>query len=80
MMMPKFNNGTIVDFKAGECLKNNDIYVLDPSTRKIRKPYNSDEWLTCQIVYVNNVSYDSVSNFYIDEGETCRCWIVHLVI
>ena len=79
-MMSKFENGTIVDFEAGERLKNNDIYILDPSTRKIRKPINCNEWLTCQLVYVNNVHLDNVIDFYIDEGEMCRCWIGYLLI
>ena len=80
MMMHKFQNGTIVDFEAGERLKNNDLYILDPVMRKIRKPRNSDEWLTCQLVYVNNISLNNTIDFYIDEGEMCRCWIGYLLI
>lgn len=37
-MLNRFQNGTIVDFQAGEDLRNNDIYIVDPVTRKIRKP------------------------------------------
>lgn len=79
-MLNRFQNGTIVDFKAGEDIKNNDIYVLDPATREIRKARNCDEWLTCQLVYVNNVSFNNTIDFYINKGEMCRCWIGYLVI
>ena len=58
-MLNRFQNGTIVEFKAGEDIRNNDIYVLDPTTREIRKARDCDEWLTCQLVYVNNVSFNN---------------------
>lgn len=81
-MLNRFQCGTIIDCKAGEYIKNNDIYILDPMTREVRKARDSDEWLTCQLVYVNNLSpiNDNVIDFYIDKGETCRCWIGYLVI
>lgn len=79
-MLHRFQNGTIADFQAGEPLKNNDLYILDPNTRKIRKPKDSDEWLTCQLVYVNNMRLNNVIDFDIDEGEMCRCWIGYLLI
>ena len=79
-MLHRFQNGTIVDRKAGEDIKNNDIYVLDPITREIRKARNSDEWLICQVVYVNNMRLDNVVDFDINKGEMCRCWIVYLVV
>ncbi len=81
-MLHRFNYGTIVDHKAGEDIKNNDMYVLDPVTREIRKARDSDEWITCQMVYVNNISprNDNVIDFDISKGEMCRCWIVHLVV
>ena len=79
-MLHRFQNGTIVDRKAGEDIKNNDIYVLDPITREIRKARNSDEWLTCQVVYVNNMRLDNVVDFDINKGEMCRCWIAYLVV
>lgn len=79
-MLHRFQCGTIVDFQAGEDLKNNDVYIVDPITRKIRKPKDTDEWLTCQLVYVNNVSLNNVIDFDISKGEMCRCWIGYLVI
>ena len=79
-MINRFHNGTIVDFKAGEDIKNNDIYILDPATREIRKARDCDEWLTCQLVYVNNPSLNNTIDFCINKGETCRCWIGYLVI
>lgn len=79
-MLHRFQNGTIVDRKAGEDIKNNDIYVLDPVTREIRKARDCDEWLTCQVVYVNNMRLDNVIDFDISKGEMCRCWIVYLVV
>lgn len=79
-MLQRFQYGTIVDFQAGEDLKNNDVYIVDPITRKIRKPKDTDEWLTCQLVYVNNVSLNNVIDFDISKGEMCRCWIGYLVI
>lgn len=81
-MLHRFNYGTIVDRKAGENIKNNDMYILDSVTREIRKARDSDEWLTCQMVYVNNISprNDNVIDFDISKGEMCRCWIVYLVV
>lgn len=79
-MLNRFNCGTIVDRKAGENIKNNDIYILDPETREIRKARDCDEWLTCQLVYVNNVSLNNVIDFDINKGEMCRCWIGYLLI
>ena len=74
-MLNRFQNGTIVDYQAGEDLKNNDIYIIDPVTRKIRKPKDCDEWLTCQLVYVNNIHNNAIK-----KDEWCRCWIGYLVI
>ena len=79
-MLQRFQHATIVDFQAGEDLKNNDVYIVDPITRTIRKPKGSDEWLTCQLVYVNNMSLNNVIDFDISQGEMCRCWIGYLVI
>ena len=79
-MLNRFNCGTIVEFTAGEDIKNNDIYILDPSTREIRKAKDCDEWLTCQLVYVNNISFDNNINFTIKKGTECRCWISYLVL
>lgn len=79
-MLSKFQHGTIADFKAGEDIKNNDIYILDPVTREVRKAQDCDEWLTCQLVYVNNVSLNNVIDFDINKGDMCRCWIGYLII
>ena len=75
-MLNRFKNGTIVDCIAGEDIKNNDIYILDPSTRTIRKARDCDEWLTCQLVYV----YDYNHGATINSGLICRCWIGYLVL
>ena len=74
-MLHRFQNGTIVDHIAGETLKNNDLYILDPEKQSIRKPTTPDEWLTCQLVYVNNIGGDIIC-----AGSACRCWIGYLVI
>lgn len=79
-MLHRFNYGTIVDRKAGEDIRNNDIYILDPVTKEIRKARNCDEWVTCQLVYVNNMRLDNVVDFDISKGEMCRCWIGYLLI
>ena len=79
-MLIRFQCGTIVDRKAGEDIKNNDIYVLDPTTREIWKARDCDEWLTCQLVYVNNITFDNTIDFTISKGEMCRCWVVYLVV
>ena len=79
-MLNRFQCGTIVDFKAGEDIRNNDIYVLDPATKEIRKARDCDEWLTCQVVYVNNMIFDNTIDFTISKGEMCRCWIMYLVV
>lgn len=89
-MLNRFQHGTIVDFYAGEDLKNNDIYVLDPITKQVRKARNCDEWLTCQLVYVYEVDGNrfseksdyskSVFEGIIKKGQLCRCWIAYLVL
>lgn len=81
-MLNRFQNGTIVEFQADEDIKNNDLYIVDLYTRKIRKPRSSDEWLTCQLVYVNNINWknDTNENWVIKKGDICRCWIGYLII
>lgn len=88
-MLSRFQCGTIVDCYAGEDLKNNDIYVLDPATKKARKARNCDEWLTCQLVYVyetNDTRFTEeeegkkYTDAIIKKGQLCRCWIVYLVV
>ena len=75
-MLSRFRYGTIVDHITGEDIKNNDIYILDPSTSLIRKARDCDEWLTCQLVYV----YDCNHGDTIKNGMICRCWMCYLVI
>ena len=80
-MLNRFQHGVILDFQAGEDLKNNDMYIIDPKTNKIRKPKDCDEWLTCRMVYVCNVpTMYSGYNFDIAKNEWCRCWTAYLVI
>lgn len=74
-MLHRFQNGTIVDRIAGETIKNNDLYIIDPEKQSIRKPRTPDEWLTCQLVYVNDIGGDIIC-----AGSACRCWIGYLVI
>ncbi len=81
-MLNRFQHGVILEFQAGEDLKNNDMYIIDPKTNKIRKPKDCDEWLTCRMVYVFNVptmSHHS-ENYDIKKDEWCRCWTAYLVI
>lgn len=70
-------------------LKNNDIYIVDTDTQKIRKPKNPDEWFYCQVVYVYEanlwaidgikegyaISQEMIDNGAIKEGTRCRCWL-----
>lgn len=89
-MLSRFNHGTIVDFIAGEDIKNNDLYVLDPETKEIRKAKECNEWLTCQLVYVFESlcgTYDIIGRVIVrDEdvilkkGTKCRCWMAYLVL
>ncbi len=74
-MLQRFQHGTIVSRIAGESLKNNDVYIVDPEKQSIRKPTTPDEWLTCQLVYVNNIGCDVIC-----AGSACRCWIGYLII
>ena len=74
-MLHRFQHGTIVDRIAGETIKNNDIYIVDHEKQSIRKPRTPDEWLTCQLVYVNNIDGDIIC-----AGSDCRSWIGYLVI
>lgn len=83
-MLHTFQNGVIVDRVAGQDIKNNDIYILDPHSNEVRKAKDCDEWLTCQVVYVNeyrdsHFTEDSVGKRYEDgiipKGTECRCWI-----
>ena len=80
-MLNRFQHGTIVDCKAGEDIKNNDIYILDPATREIRKAREPDEWLTCQLVYVYERNYGTIEPYNnIKKGTLCRSWIAYLVL
>lgn len=80
-MLNRFKNGTIIDCITGEDIKNNDIYILDPETRTIRKPQEPDEWLICQLVYVYDSNYGIIEPYNnIKNGSICRCWIGYLVL
>lgn len=76
-MLSRFQNGTIVDLIAGENIKNNDLYIIDPKKQSLRKPTTPNEWLTCQLAYVYNIP---PCDDYICAGSSCRCWIGYLVI
>lgn len=77
-MLNRFHYGTIVDLKAMEDIVNTGIYVVDKVSGKIRKAKNADEYLTHQIVLVNDYLVSDCNTIY--AGETCRCWYVHLVL
>lgn len=80
-MLHRFENGTIVDRIAGENIRNNDIYIIDPQHQTLRKPIEPNEWLTCQLAYVYNPTHNPVDdNRMICAGSACRCWIGYLVI
>lgn len=83
------HGGVINDYIAGEDIKNNDIYIVDTKTQKIRKPKNPSEWFYCQVVYVYEtnpwtidgieegymVSQEMIDGGTIKEGMRCRCWL-----
>lgn len=47
-MLPILTRGGVIkDYIAGEDIKNNDIYIVDTETQKIRKPKNPSEWFYC---------------------------------
>lgn len=80
-MLPRFQKGTIVELIAGETLKNNDLYIIDPVKHTLRKPTDPDEWLTCQLAYVYNApEWGATYTGTICAGSACRCWIGYLVI
>jgi hypothetical protein len=83
-----FTRPTIFSAEAAEDLRNNDLYIIDPETRKVRKPITCDEWFKCQLVYVLNVTTVSCTNcpeleddnFVIYAGQQCRCWNAHITV
>ena len=75
-MISRFECGTIVDKITEEALLNNQLYVVDPNTQKIRAAKDMDEWLTCQIVLVSDYHYED----RIPQGVRVRCWIVYVVV
>ena len=85
-----FTRSTIFSAEAGEDLRNNDLYIIDPETHKVRKPIKYDEWFKCQLVYVLNVQDIfgfgvcrpelEDNNFIIHAGEQCRCWNAHITV
>ena len=74
--------------EAAEQIRNNGLYIIDPNTRKVRKPVTTAEWFTSQVVYVLNIQtmkqtkyYEAANdNFEIQPGEQCRCWNAHITI
>ena len=80
----RFNNQcTIKDFVCMEDIQNNAIYVVDPDTQQIRYAKDPDEYVTERLVYVYNptlpignrlIPLDT--NYKIEKGTHCRCWIV----
>lgn len=77
-MLSRFQYGTIVDLKAMEDITNTGIYVVDKDSGRIRKAKNADEYLTHQVVLVNDYVVSDCNTIY--AGERCRCWYVYLVI
>lgn len=77
-MLNRFKQGTIVDLQTMEDIKNQCLYVVDKGTGKIRNAYNMDEYLTNQLVIVNN--YELMPLKTIKKNEYCRCWYVYLVL
>ena len=75
-MLSRFECGTIVDKTTEEAILNNQLYVVDPNTQKIRVAKDMDEWLTCQVVLVNDYHYED----HIPQGVKVRCWIVYVVV
>ena len=75
-MLSRFECGTIVDKTTEEAILNNQLYVIDPNTQKIRAAKDMDEWLTCQVVLVNDYHYED----HIPKGAIVRCWIVYVVV
>lgn len=74
-MLSRFNCGTIVDKTTEEAILNNQLYVVDPNTQKIRAAKDMNEWLTCQVVLVNDYRYED----HIPKDVQVRCWIVYIV-
>ena len=74
-MLPRFNCGTVVDKTTEEAILNNQLYVVDPNTQKIRTAKDMDEWLTCQVVLVSDYRYED----HIPANTKIRCWIVYVV-
>ena len=42
-MYSLFSRNTIFSAEAAEDLRNNDLYIIDPETHKVRKPIEYDE-------------------------------------
>ena len=77
-MLNRLHFGTIVDLKAMEDITNTGIYVVDKQCGKIRRAKDADEYLTHQIVLVNDNVVSNCNTIY--AGESCRCWYVYLVV
>ena len=77
-MLNRFNFGTIVDYETMEDVANTGIYVIDKNSGKIRRGQNADEYLTHQVVLVNDYNFSDCG--IINTGSKCRCWHVYLVL
>ena len=77
-MLSRFQQGTIVDLTPMEDIANSGIYVVDKDNGKIRRAKDADEYLTHQVVLVNDIYVSGCNTIY--AGEKCRCWYVYLVI
>lgn len=75
-MISRFECGTIVDKTTEEAILNNQLYVVDPNTQKVRAAKDMDEWLTCQVVLVSDYHYGD----HIPTNTKVRCWIVYVVV
>ena len=71
----RFKRGILINAQAKENLLNNQLYILENG--EIRYAKSSEDWLTKQIVYVNNEMYSS--NYIISQGEHCRCFLVAII-
>ena len=74
-MLSRFECVTIVDKTTEEAILNNQLYIVDPNTQKIRAAKDMNEWLICQVVLVNDYRYED----HIPKGVKVRCWIVYIV-
>lgn len=77
-MLQRFQFGTIVDLHTMENIANTGIYVVDKDSGMVRRAKDADEYLTHQVVLVND--YQFAEDTIIHAGLKCRCWYVYLVL